>query len=538
MRGIRQLTARHWEYSAIVRNFQEYRRRWYLKGAMGSVASPARRALTALLLLSFTTPPAHAQQNPVPAGAPPEPAIEGITTTSALEPSKIDEIVELLSTSYAAHLTLKTALRTAECTTSEPNCAPLYFAQDVILGPWNTVRLLRMLQELPDEDVATIARPRDYETPVLPPPGVLPPEIVSLAEYTFEQQVALYEQLEAWQITLERYSAAVGSSNEPAAAAQRRALDEYSAKASTAAAGVSAASLQFLESLTPLIGPFASAIAVEDAEATKEDFRDNGFGPEVRRRFAALGIVQEDSNRLAEEIFALSEDAQVDLVEGLTAVAKGYDKLADVTTVPTDPAGNLRPLADAGPNQAVPANDTGVAAVELSGTRSTDPEAGTLEYVWSAASITALGPRPTMTLPLGTHHVALTVSDGKGGTDVDIVTILVGDAAAPIITSATATPGTLWPPNRQLVLVTLNVAVTDNDDPAPTCQVISVGVNAPANETGAAAEPDIVLNGSLTVLLRADPSGALPGRAYTVTVQCTDKLNHSSLASIFVPVSH
>jgi hypothetical protein len=130
------------------------------------------------------------------------------------------------------------------------------------------------------------------------------------------------------------------------------------------------------------------------------------------------------------------------------------------------------------------------------------------------------------------------VSDGKGGTDVDIVTILVGDAAAPIITSATATPGTLWPPNRQLVLVTLNVAVTDNDDPAPTCQVISVGVNAPANETGAAAEPDIVLNGSLTVLLRADPSGALPGRAYTVTVQCTDKLNHSSLASIFVPVSH
>jgi hypothetical protein len=505
---------------------------------MGSVADPARRALTALLLMSLVVPSTYAQQEPAPADAAPEPVVEEVTTTSVLDLSKMEQIVELLTISYAADLAMRTALRTAECTTTEPNCAPLFFAQDVVLGPWNFVRLLRVTQELPDPDVTTIVHPRDYETPALPAAGVVPPEIVSLAEYAFDQQVALYEQLEAWHITLERYSAAVGSNNESAAAAQRRALDEYSAKASTAAAGVSAASLQFLESLTPLIGPFASAIAVEDAEAAKADFRDNGFGPEVRQRFSALGILQADSEKLVEEIFAVSEDAPVDLVEGLTAVARGYDTLADVTTVPTDPAGNLRPVADAGPNQAAPASETGYAAVQLSGTRSTDPEAGALEHMWSVASMTATGPKPILTLPLGTHHVALTVSDGKGGTDVDIVTIMVGDAAAPIITAATATPSTLWPPNRQLVLVTVDVTVTDNDDPAPFCQVISVGVNAPVSEPGAAAEPDIVLNGSLTVLLRADPSGARPGRAYTVTVQCTDKSNHSSTESLFVPVSH
>jgi hypothetical protein len=503
---------------------------------MGSVV-PAGRALTALLLASLAVPRTYAGQDPAPADAPQEAAIEELATTNVLEPAKLDEIVALLSTSYTAHLTLKTALRTAECTRSEPNCAPLYFAQDVILGPWNTATLLRTIQELPDKDVATIARPRDYETPVLPPAGVLPPDSVSLAEYTFEQQIALYEQLEAWQTTLERYSAAVGSNDESAAAMQRRALDAYSAQASTAAAGVSAASLQLLERLTPVLGAFGS-VGIDDAAAAKEDLRDRGIGPEVIERFSALGIRQADSNRLVEEIFALNEDAPVGLIEGLTAVARAYDTLADVLTVPTQPAGNSRPVADAGPDQAVPTDETGFAAVMLSGTRSSDPEAVPLAYVWTVATNAVAGAQPTLTLPPGIHHIALTVADGHGGTDVDIVTVTVGDAAAPIISELTATPSVLWPPNRQLILVTLDVKAVDNDDPAPQCQVISVGLNAPANTTGAATEPDVVLNGSLTVLLRADPSGATPGRAYTVTVQCTDKSNHSSTETVFVPVSH
>ena len=501
-------------------------------------ATAIRRALTALLLVSLMVRSAPAQQEPPVAELPEEPAVENITTTSVLSLSKMEQIVELLTISYAADLALRTAVRVAECTMAEPNCAPLFYAQDVVLGPWNFVKLLRVTQEMSDPDVATIVRPRDYETPVLQPPGVVPPEIVSLAEYAFERQVTLYEQLEAWQVTLERYSAALSARNEAAAAEQRRALDEYSAKASTAAAGVSAASLQFLESLTPLIGPFASAIAVDDAEAAKADFRDNGFGAEMRQRFSALGILQADSDRLVDEIFAISDDTPVDLVEGLLAVARAYDTLADVTTVTTDPAGNLRPVADAGPNQAVAASETGYASVQLSGTRSSDPEAAALEYVWSTSTATVGGARPIMTLPLGTHHVALTVHDGKGGTDVDIVTIMVGDAAAPIITSVIATPATLWPPNRQLVLVEVDVTVTDNDDPAPVCQVVSVGDNAPAADPVAAAEPDAVLSGSLTVLLRADPSGAKPVRAYTVTVQCADKSNHSSTESVYVPVSH
>ena len=511
---------------------------------MGSITNAARRALTGLLLVSLAFSPGYGQQaplandppqEPIASDPPPEPVTE-IVSTTALELSKADEMVELLTTSYAANLALETAVRTAGCTQAEPACAPLFFAQDVILGPWNFVKLMRVLQELPDTDVSAIAQPRDYKTPTLRPAGVLPPEIVSLAEYAMEQQVTLLEHLEAWQITMERYSTALGSNDEPAAAAQRRALDENASKASTAAAGVNAASVEFLEHLTPFIRQFASAISLEDAEAAKLDIQEHGFGPELRGRLAALGIGQSDSDNLRDEIAAMSDATPVDLLDGLTGVTSAYDRIADLMTVPTDASGNLRPLANAGPNQAVPANNKESGSVTLNGSGSTDPEASALTYTWVTGSITASGHQPTITLPLGTHYVALTVSDGRGGTDVDIVTVTVADSAAPLITGMTATPAVLWPPNRQLVAVAIDVKVVDNDDPQPFCQVISVGVNSPAND--AKAEPDIVLDGNLTVLLRADPSGAQPGRAYTVTVQCTDKTNHSSLDTVFVPVSH
>jgi hypothetical protein len=501
------------------------------------------RVLVAIFLLNIAVSPVYAQQVPVPDDDPAEPVPEA--PKSVLELSKVDEIVDLLTTSYAANLALKSALRASECSGAEPRCAPLFFAQDVVLGPWNVVKLMRILQEKPDADTATILKPRDYQTPSLAPGGVLPAEMVSLAEYALEQQVVLYEYLEAWQVTLERYGAAVGSNDESAAEAQRRALDGYSSHVSTAAAAVNAASLQFLEGLTPLMRHFASAIAVEDAEAAMVDLQENGFGPELQERFSALRVAKADSDNFLAEITAMSTEVPVDLLDGLTAVARGYDKLADLTTVPTDAAGNVRPLANAGPDQSLRTGDSGPltllraghASVVLNGAGSTDPEGAVLEYVWTGASIKASGAKPTITLPLGTHHIALTVADGKGGTDVDLVTINVSDAAAPLITGLTATPDVLSPPSRQLVSVELDVKVVDNDDPMPFCQVVSVGINEPARDAaGGATEPDVVFDGSLTLLLRAERSGARAGRVYSVTVQCTDKTNHSSLGSVFVSV--
>jgi hypothetical protein len=457
------------------------------------------------------------------------------TGNSALELSKAEEIVELLSTSYAADLAMHVTIRAAECTKAEPRCAPLYFAQDVILGPWNFAKLLRVTQERPDTEAA-IFTPRDYPVPALPPPGVLSPELASLAEYVFEQQVVLYRHLEAWQISMERYTSAAERRDDAAAAAQRRAIDKYSAEVSTAAAHVSAASVQFLEGLTPLVRHFSLAISPEDGEIARNDLRDNGFGAELQERFATFGIAPADSKTLLEEIFAMSDDAPIDLMEGLSAVARGYDRLADITAVPTDAAGNLRPVANAGSDQIIPAGADASASVELNATGSTDAEGNDLEYLWTGRSVKVSGPRPSLTLPAGVHFIALTAADGKGGTDVDLVTITVSNAAAPRITALTASPDVLSPANGQLVPVELGVKVTDNDDPQPFCQVISVGVDEVGGGTaGTPTEPDIVLDGTLKVLLRAELAGKA-NRVYGVTVQCTDKTNHSSSGNVFVTV--
>ena len=162
----------------------------------------------------------------------------------------------------------------------------------------------------------------------------------------------------------------------------------------------------------------------------------------------------------------------MDLLGGLAAVARGYDDLADLMTVPPESGTNLRPVADAGPDRAATSGDADQAAVVLDGTRSRDPDADALEYLWTGTSIKAPGSKPTVTLPLGTHHIALTVTDGKGGADVDLVTITVADANAPRITSVTATPAVLSPQTRELVSVEIDVKVVDNDDPEPFCQII------------------------------------------------------------------
>ena len=99
-------------------------------------------------------------------------------------------------------------------------------------------------------------------------------------------------------------------------------LIESSSQVSTSAARVSAASLEFLDGLTPLMTHFASAISVEDADAGKNDLRDNGFGAEFQERFSAFGIGPADRDLLLGEIFAVSDEAPVDLMDGLAAVAQ------------------------------------------------------------------------------------------------------------------------------------------------------------------------------------------------------------------------
>jgi DNA-binding beta-propeller fold protein YncE len=73
---------------------------------------------------------------------------------------------------------------------------------------------------------------------------------------------------------------------------------------------------------------------------------------------------------------------------------------------------NHPPVANAGPDQSVAVCNQVTAAVALDGSGSTDPDGDALTYTWTGPFGTASGANPTVTLPLGTNAITLSVSDG------------------------------------------------------------------------------------------------------------------------------
>lgn len=123
---------------------------------------------------------------------------------------------------------------------------------------------------------------------------------------------------------------------------------------------------------------------------------------------------------------------------------------------------NRPPTADAGPYQTVSVGSDCTAAVTLDGNGSYDPDEDPLTYEWSWDSDTVSGVNPTITLPLGTHTITLTVSD-EYEESTDTVGIQVVDKTPPIIQSNA--PDTIKPPD-----VPISFTATATDD----CEVSSV----------------------------------------------------------------
>lgn len=138
---------------------------------------------------------------------------------------------------------------------------------------------------------------------------------------------------------------------------------------------------------------------------------------------------------------------------------------------------------------------------------------------------------------LGDTEVTLTVTDDNGATDTCDATVTVEDQEPPEISSVTANPNKLWPPNHKMVPVVLAVDATDNCD--SVCQIALVESNEPVNGLGDGnTAPDWIITGDLTVKLRAERSGTGSGRIYTITVECTDQSGNSSTDTTTVTVPH
>ena len=199
---------------------------------------------------------------------------------------------------------------------------------------------------------------------------------------------------------------------------------------------------------------------------------------------------------------------------------------------------NSPPAADAGPDQTIECGSS----VTLNGSASSDPDGDPLTYTWTGSFGTLTGAVVTTTLARGTHAVLLTVSDGKGGTDTDEVTITVRDTSAPSL-SVTLTPSVLWSPNHRMVDIVANITVSDGCDSEPLVELVSITSNETAETRGAgSAEPDMlgadIGTDDRQFQLRAERSGRGTSRIYTVTYRATDVSGNKTEATAQVVVPH
>ena len=133
---------------------------------------------------------------------------------------------------------------------------------------------------------------------------------------------------------------------------------------------------------------------------------------------------------------------------------------------------------------------------------------------------------------------AWSAQDHCGNTSTHTQVVTVQDTTPPTITSISASPNKLWPPNHKMVPVKVNISASDNCGD-PVCSITSVGSNEPENGLGDGdTAPDWEIKGDLTVNLRAERSGTGNGRIYMITTTCTDECGNSSVGTVNVTVSH
>jgi hypothetical protein len=164
---------------------------------------------------------------------------------------------------------------------------------------------------------------------------------------------------------------------------------------------------------------------------------------------------------------------------------------------------------------------------------------GTIDTKVGGAPV-GLPPFIISNLSVGVHILTLRVSD-RYSKSVDANVRVIKDTTAPIIAPA-PDKTILWPANGKMDTVTIIANAGDNSG-QPVTLTASVSCNEPVNDRGDGntssdwTEP-VILNGIITLQLRAERSGKGDGRIYTITIVATDKAGLTSTAEVNILVPH
>jgi hypothetical protein len=196
-------------------------------------------------------------------------------------------------------------------------------------------------------------------------------------------------------------------------------------------------------------------------------------------------------------------------------------------------------------------------SVALGGSVS-DFDGDTLTYRWldgsselTSGSIgTSAGGTPailpeffTSELKIGNHTITLEVTDGTNGPVSASVDVEIIDTGAPTL-NPIPTKTILWPPNHQMVNVSIQANATDNSG-LPPMLTAKVSSSEPQDGLGDGDTPidwtDPVIDpatGTISLQLRAERSGKGGGRTYTVAITATDLSGNASTANVNIIVPH
>ena len=136
------------------------------------------------------------------------------------------------------------------------------------------------------------------------------------------------------------------------------------------------------------------------------------------------------------------------------------------------------------------------------------------------------------TFALGTTNTACSATDARGNAASGSFDVSVVDTTPPAIASVTASPDSIWPPNKKLVRVTVSVESADAVDPAPLVRLYDITCDE------SIAPADASITDLLEADLRADRDAHADGRVYTLHVEAIDASGNRSVAAVHVTVPH